>query len=283
MLYQKLLILGVILIFSACQKGKEFPYSLEYPSKYNDSGAYNPSHEDNTIFVPHKIFTYSLQYFDKENTSKQLCIIYENSLKSNWTWELSEQTTKENQHPITAVNIKVKENDCGATLFSNDNQTVIIYEYSNEKGVLIPELEVSGIKENKKFIYIHPPRKNGLVITEFTPFPYVELPLEIGKTWESSGYIDNTWANAAGVQYKNNADQISTYKSYKVTGKEEIDSHFGKIEVFNIFAELESGGLTNKTTLKMKYDNERGFIMLDFYNIDGSRIVMELINIKQQS
>lgn len=116
-----------------------------------------------TIYTPQKEFIFFVKY--QSETDNDSCYI------SMWatekTWEFDSK-----QHEL-------------------------VYAYHNVSDGLVEKWpyqtsEITGIIENQKTIWMHPPRSEKLSILEYFPFPEIEFPIKCGKKYNRSfiGNID---------------------------------------------------------------------------------------------
>lgn len=139
------------------------------------------------------------------------------------------------------------------------------------KNVFLPNNN-TGVIDNGDTIWLHPPRHDIYFVHEFTPFPEVRFPIEVGKQWTTDfGYV---WPSKelnipAGVKVK---------PHYTVEVKfEEYSDILGRtIDCYRIV------GVINQALIKSKwigvFNDELGFIRMEFHNIDQSITTMILVN-----
>lgn len=139
--------------------------------------------------------------------------------------------------------------------------------------------EGTGLVDNKKNLWVHPPRQYTFKILELCPFPLQYLD-ESEKKWgwhlEVGGlYLDQRWIDQK--------EKINIKYEYLRAKDETINTPFGKIncKVTNSTAksDLEKGML--RTYLKSYYHPNYGFVKLEYTTINGSKIVIDLIEMKE--
>jgi hypothetical protein len=134
----------------------------------------------------------------------------------------------------------------------------------------------TGVAETPAEIFLHPPRKNEYAILEFSPFPIAHFPLSVGKEWIWSLEIGSQWANRAGIK---KFDKVYNFKhSYKVTRDTTILFNGRKISCFVIDANCSSP--YGKSRLITYFNNEYGFVKMDYLNMDSSRFTFSLERIQ---
>lgn len=152
------------------------------------------------------------------------------------------------------------------------NQTVISYNYPQVNG----EQKFSsstGVIENEKNIWAHPPRDRFFQILELNPFPFIQAPYEIGNKWTWSLGIGSFWGDE---RWKIWEGRIENQYTYEITDKRKIELALGTIACSEIQSTATSR--IGTTQLTAYFHPEYGFVKLDYTNIDSSRTVLELIN-----
>lgn len=116
-----------------------------------------------TIYKPNKEFVFLAKYLT--DTAKDSCYI------SMWTTE--------------------------NTWEFDSKQHELVYAYRNVSDSLVEKWpyqisETTGIIENQKMIWMHPPCSDKFSILEYFPFPEIEFPIKCGKKYKRSflGSID---------------------------------------------------------------------------------------------
>lgn len=151
------------------------------------------------------------------------------------------------------------------------DQSIILFEYfiGSETASFN---SMSGVIENEKNIWIHPPRDKYFRILELNPFPFIQAPHEVGNTWTWELSIGSFWGDERWKTWDGN---ITNNYQYEITDKRVIKSARGEIECFEITATATSR--IGSTQLISWFSPEHGFISLDYTNIDGSKTVLELL------
>lgn len=138
------------------------------------------------------------------------------------------------------------------------------------------KIKETGVAETPDRIFLHPPRENEYAILEFSPFPIVHFPLSVGKEWIWSLEIGSHWAKMAGIKNMNNS---YTFKhSYKVTKDTAILFNGGKVNCFAIEANCRSH--YGNSRLITYFNNDFGFVKMDYLNMDNSRFIFSLERIQ---
>lgn len=129
------------------------------------------------------------------------------------------------------------------------------------------------ITENERKIEIYPPRRNQFVFTEIIDFPSISpANLQIGYQWNSQiqipeDYELEEWSNT------------KFYHQSKITGKKTF--HFQDDE---IVCWVIRGTSSNKnfgtSHFEYLFNEEYGFVRMEWINYDNQKAVFELMNIK---
>jgi hypothetical protein len=143
----------------------------------------------------------------------------------------------------------------------NGDQKTIRWNFYNASFDKIDE-EITGLIENDSRIWLHPPRTKYFEILEINPFP--EIRLDATK-WSTLLKVGDHWSNKKWKVWEGNITISSEYKYDKENS-----------DVVSI-ASSEIGN----TQLTSRFDIEKGFTRFEYVNIDGSRIVMRLIEFRK--
>ncbi|MCC6723329.1 MAG: hypothetical protein IT258_02375 [Saprospiraceae bacterium] len=153
-------------------------------------------------------------------------------------------------------------------------QTRAWYGYYGPRDT-IQNFEISGIIENKMNLWLHPPRSEMFQMLEIAPFPFIRFPLEVGTTWTDSlgigdHYSDHRWAKWEG--------SIVNQTQRKITGKDIVSTAFGKLLCYVV--KSWSTNSLGTTSLASYFNEQYGFVRLEYGNIDGSELIANLVKVK---
>jgi hypothetical protein len=177
---------------------------------------------------------------------------------------------------------------------SNYSQTVISYNYLNKYGKWSdtiwgdyksqhPNLSYSdehtGVVDNPINLWLHPPRRFTFKILQLNPFPLYFLD-KSQKEWDSQlntggGWLDSRWiicSKQSGVPIHFHYKRLPTHKLKTALGELEC-------QVTDGVGTLLVDGHTYHTFLKSFYHENYGFLKLEYVNIDGSIIELQLISL----
>ena len=161
-------------------------------------------------------------------------------------------------------------------LFPDYSQTIIQQKYTAVNGQVLFDGS-TGLIENEKNIWLHPFRGKYFSVTEFSPFPYVKLPLKEGTKWTwRLPEIDSRWSDPRIIEYKGTVE--ATY-NYKIVDEKNLKTAFGVLSCFVI--EAEAKNRIGKSKLRSYFNPQYGFVLLEYTNIDKSKLILELIQINQ--
>lgn len=119
---------------------------------------------------------------------------------------------------------------------------------------------VTGLIETKSRIWFHPPRDKFFKILEINPFPEIRSDVE---EWNTELKVGEQWGDKRWETWKGN---IIVKSNYKLKGDK-------------IIAVATSEVGTSKLT--STFDENKGFTLFEYENIDGSRVVFKLVEIKK--
>lgn len=250
---------------------------------------------DNVSYKLNRVFIFDYYYLDNTGKRKKFIATKDESLDDN---PLNLADIKNlSEKIIDKLKIEVTDNISMFTQFDPDyTQTGISFYYLDQKGSSGDTMcdyfrkkhgdlndtpcgdEITGVIDNKKNLWIHPPRSYTFKILELCPFPFQYLDENI-KTWTwnlkvGGSYLDPRWINHSG--------SIEIKYQYTRSKDEVLQTAFGALpcKVTNSVASSEFGKSMMKTHLKSYYHPNYGFVKLEFNLINGAKLVMELIETK---
>jgi len=273
-------IFTILISLSACKinseytNGEEF-FEMQEPEMLLDNEHPNTNLEDNDIYLPGSEFTYDYKFFDKD--IEQRCYVGLDSIGKQ-AYLLENGREKSNYVRLDNVKLYVYRGKGDISLA--ESQSIIKYDYLvNDRRFFFGER--TGVAENSDAFFLHPPRGHCFITTCLHPFPYLKLPLSVGKTW-------NSYFSIPPYAYKDEflKDMMLAFPpdldmNYEVKSLEKINTVLGKIECFKILGEASHD---NKviTEVEIYFNYEYGFSKLDYFNyLDSSRLVLELKSINR--
>lgn len=159
----------------------------------------------------------------------------------------------------------------------NNNQTKLKYEYQYGTAGYSGFYSTSGIIENEMNTWMHPHRDKYFMILELNPFPYIQQPFEVGNKWTWSLSIGDHWKDS---RWKIWTGSIENKYEYEIIGRVNLSTKIGKLDcwVINGIATSSIGS----TGLMAYYNEELGFVKLDYTNIDKSKLIINIKSISGQ-
>jgi len=155
---------------------------------------------------------------------------------------------------------------------TNSGQTEIVYSCEPNPH----SFSATGVVENRKNIWIHPPRSDFFRILETCPFPYVKLPVETGKTWSDQIAPGEWWGSPVWMEWEG---PLLFNLTYTITGNRMVDTEAGSFRCWVI----EGKGTSEKgdTQLTSYFNEDVGFVQLTYTTINHLTINLKLKQVTQ--
>jgi len=220
---------------------------------------------DNKIFVPMVEYIYDYYLLKDEKKLKF----------SSGGWEYIEYH-KPNNSTIVKVGIQTMQHTGFLKPPEDYTQSIIQFNYYDIEGNLPFGKTQTGVIENDKNVWIHPPRKDNFRILEINPFPFAKGPYKVGNEYKWQLKIGDQWADP---NWKVWSGAIENNISYKITDKLTMDMDFGSVDVYEIKATAKSR--IGETHLTSYFSKKYGFVKCHYTNIDSSELILELKELKQ--
>jgi hypothetical protein len=245
----------------------------KFDSLNKDQNRYN---QDNKIYKVGKRFTFSYAYRDPTGRPLQLAKADTVSRhEAAWRLVLAEQRTDQAvSHIILSV---VPGLSPFIQVYPDYNQTVILYDFILVGGGSWTN-EMTGVIENQKNLWLHPPRTGLFSILELDPFPYIKQPLHVGASWTWKLEFGDHWADKRWLVWKGKNENVI---QYRVTGKKLIHNSLGALPCYVV--ESEATSALGSTKLVAYYNEKVGFVKLAYTNIDKSSLTLELQRVEYTS
>ncbi|MDF2516038.1 MAG: hypothetical protein K0R59_1334 [Sphingobacterium sp.] len=270
----KLVSIIIISIFIASCKTRVTPKFMidndgilveKFDSTDVDDNRYN---RDNKIYVAGTKFIYSYKHIGNDKRAYLIGKISKSEKKTN-EWEFI-PIERKNDSTILNIAIIPLNGNAFKAFIPDYNQTNFLYNFLNIEGQSIGQ-EITGVIENKKNIWIHPPRFALFSILELNPFPYISFPIKTGKKWDWHLSIGDQWAN---VRWKKWIGRIENQYIYEILEHKKVKTKFGEIKC--VVSRATANSQLGKTFLISYFNEKYGFIKLEYINIDGSQTIFEL-------
>lgn len=248
-----------------------------YIEKPKDTSNTNRYTEDNIIYQPDDVFYYTYEYLDSLYNCWFFNISNFNGALESIKWEL---VTAENISDSTITGYKMKVHfglSQFATLLPDYDQTVVEYILSTPKEDLWRVKSFTGVIENPKNVWIHPPRQHFFKILELGPFPFIQAPYELGNRWNWELEIGDIWSDPFWAVWEGS---IRNRCIYEITDTNFIlQTSLGDLKCFVIESTCKNE--IGETFLKSYFNPDLGFVKLEYINIDKSRITIELEKVEK--
>ena len=242
----------------------------KFDSLNKDENRYN---SDNQIYKTWKTFTFRYYYEDKSGVKYLMTKdTLGNDNIDTWKFEKVDlKNPKSVSQIIMTVTYGLKPFIQSDTSY---DQTVIKYDYKLNSGEFW-NTEKTGLIENEKNIWMHPPRTGFFKILEINPFPYIKEPFVIGNKWKWKLEFGDYWSDKSWLEWKSENENLY---DYEIIQKLLLKTKLGELEcyVINCVAESKLG----KTKLISYFNKIYGFVKLDYTNIDGTKTVIEIENVR---
>ncbi len=225
--------------------------------------------DNNTIYRKNVAFIYSYEHKTKDN--RTYFFKEDPSIDDRrYAWKF---VAADSIDESTILEVKIKINEGLEPILKYDpdyNQTVAQYDYLT-KDKSSPFNSMSGIIENEKNVWMHPPRDKYFRILELNPFPFIQTPYKVGNTWKWNLKIGDSWADKRWLTWKG---KIENRYTYEITNKKKTKTVFGELECYIVEANAISE--LGETKLTALFNAKYGFIELLYTNIDGSKTRLQL-------
>jgi len=245
-----------------------------FPPENQDENRYTA---DNKIFVAGREFQYRYHYISPQGDT----LLFKNTqsatpefLSYHRAWEFVRPDSADDQ-TIETVSFKIVAGREPFVFSDRDfSQTV------QEIRLYNPEKKESGgfasatLIENSKNVWMQPPNMKLFRILSLNPYPFISAPYKQGNTWEWKAEVgeangDPRWKAWGGA--------LMSEMKYRISGQETVRVPWGEARCHMVDAEAKSG--LGRTHLKAAFSEEHGFLRLDYTNIDGSKLVLELVSV----
>ncbi|WP_367389258.1 hypothetical protein [Lewinella sp. LCG006] len=233
-------------------------------------GKSNPYNADNAIYLPEKEYIFDYRYFTKEG---QECRFSREGYDILSVEKLTTTT-------VTKLSLRAARDNTILDGESDYDQTVMHYDYYLYNDSVSWPREWSGLIENEKNVWMHPWRRTRYFnYLQINPYPFIKKPYEIGNSWGWNLEVGSQWGNPAWATWEGN---LAFNHHYEIVGKKEIATDFAdKISCYVV--EAKGVSRIGETRLTSYFNEEYGFVQFEYLNIDSSRIVINLIEVRDFS
>lgn len=156
--------------------------------------------------------------------------------------------------------------------YQNDDQTGINFRYYNKFGKIVSNMASTGLIENDKNTWTHPPREQFFEITEFNSFPFIKTPYAVGTKWTSGltvGYFDSY--QRFNLKWEG---VLITKETLEIVEKVQLPTALGVLSCF-VVEGISTSKLTHTKSL-FYYNETYGFVKIVYDLFDKSRLELTL-------
>lgn len=231
----------------------------KFAPEVTDENRYNL---DNVIYKVGRTFVYDYIYKDKDGKE-----FYFEGGRDGWNFA---PIGTDRYYVVKQVHIKVLNGlQPMIEQIPDYNQTLLNFTCPPNT-----DYTISGVVENYKNVWMHPPREALFRILELNPFPFIQAPYEVGHSWDWELDVDNKWGDPRWMTWEG---ALKNKYNYEISEKKMVASQFGDLECFVVNSTAKNK--LGQTKLRANFNVEYGFVNMDFTNIDGSKIEMTLSEI----
>lgn len=270
-----LLLLAWLFALPAFAQTKPWPYQLVLDDDSIYVEQFSPAETDenrftanNTIYVVDRQWVYDYHYKAKNKKTYWFTATSgANGSDSAWRWVSPDSA---GSTTVRQVRLRVTAGLGPFVNFPGYNQTIIQYDYLDANGPSSFN-EQTGVVENERNVWMHPPRTNFFRILELNPFPYIQAPYRTGHRWQWHLTIGDSWQDA---RWKTWSGRIENRYQYEIKGIQSVKTPIGTFSCYKVHATA-----TNRlghTQLTAYFNQQVGFVRLEYTNIDGSKTVLSL-------
>lgn len=256
--------LSIFIIFSLFFLQNTFGQSFEEMKHLSD---------DNSIYTQYRQFYYKYYFLkEKDTLLVKLYTKPEHIAPFELSWKLerkSKLTFEQDYSAIHYLAMTVKAGDYFG------QASLLQYDYlSKERRGM--KHEQTGIVEVCSDISITPPTEGHFLISELNPRPEIREPIIKDNTW----YSTHTTSDVGGSdKWKTWQGAVEVNSSYRIRDIQTIKTNIGFLKCFIIDANAQS--LVGETRLVAYYNEEYGFVKLNYTNVDGSYLIIDINSVKK--
>jgi len=203
------------------------------------------------VFKPCREMTYRAIWRDKSGK-----VITNNRIKMMATglrWEMQPELQDE-----IIIQLEYSEHDIAQTNKYQLNKQILDRRWIDEG--------IEGVVENVDEVWMHPFRLNQYNFTEVAPFPEVQFPLKVGKSWSGGLSITGGWGD-----WNNSSGNFQ----YEVLGIEEVKTKYGLIgSCWRI--QSKSKYEFGDSVFEYWFNEDLGFVKKEYRNYGDQTLSIEL-------
>ena len=226
---------------------------------------------DNTIYIPHqqRTFTYSYQ----KNSVQYL---FQSTGEKNWKLvPINEATDSAAVTIIMQIIADSATLGYGSAHSGKTGQSILHRSFYNKFSKRLPVQEYTGLVENERNIWFHPPRTFLFEMLELNPFPYIKFPIKKNRVWRWKLTIGSQWGDARWKEWEG---AIVNHYKYRITNiNRPVTTALGTMNCTVVESRAKSRIGTTQATFY--FEEKLGFVKYEYMNIDGSSLMIELVEI----
>lgn len=229
--------------------------------------------DDNSIYKQYRQFYYKYYFLkEKDTLLVKLYTKPEHIAPFELSWKLepkSKLTFEQDYTAIYYLAMTVKAGDYFG------QASLLQYDYlSKERRGM--KYEQTGLVEVCSNISIIPPKEGHFLISELNPRPEIREPIVKDNTW----YSTHTTSDVGGSdKWKTWQGTVEVSSSYRIRDIQTIKTNIGFLKCFIVDANAQSS--LGETRLVAYYNEEYGFVKLNYTNVDGSYLVLDINSVKK--
>lgn len=229
--------------------------------------------EDNTIYTQYRQFYYKYYFLkEKDTLLVKLYTKPEHIAPFELSWKLEPKSKLTFEQDYSAIHYLAMTVKSGAYF---GQASLLQYDYlSKERRGM--KHEQTGLVEVCSDISITPPTEGHFLISELNPRPEIREPIVKDNTW----YSTHSTSDVGGSdKWKTWQGVVEVSSSYRIRDIQTIKTNIGFLKCFVIDANAQSS--VGETRLVAYYNEEYGFVKLNYTNIDGSYLIMDINSVKK--
>ena len=240
-------------------------------SSNTDPERYN---KDNMIYKTGRSFIFDYTYKDK--SGKQFYFeVPDQSDMNNWRLIPFEKT---NKNTIKQFRMVVQQGlEPYIDRDPNFNMSIVGVEFMMDNDFMEQKL-LTLLVENEKNTWLTPPRNFLFEVLELSPYPFMLYPPDQRRPWRWDRKISDRWSKPNRLEWKGRLDVSYKYAHH---GHKLMRTPLGEIRCYDIHAMAVVGDKQQVTKLDFIYNEEFGFISMDYLNIDSSTLLIKLAEVQE--
>ena len=225
----------------------------------------NGYNNDNQIYLPGRTWRFKLSTA-QHNEQKAF------EVKANGEWQLVPLASRSKMGWKRVAELRMEVLD-GFGPYANDfNQTLVKYAYIFSNGRSNGDEAFTGLVENSSNVWLPPLRQDFFEVLALNPYPFVQQPVEVGKRFDLDLPVYDNWSNP---KWKKWFGTLKNDCRYEIVKQRKLEMAFGTVFPYAILSNCENE--LGDTGLIAYFDESLGFVKLDYRNIDGSWVSLELL------